>query len=230
MSAFLHIDTVSKTYNRHKPDEMTALSELSFQIEQGESVALTGPSGSGKTTLLSLLGCMSRPTSGRIHFKERNVSGLPERFLARIRRESFGFVFQQYHLVRDLNILENIMLPLYPSEMPWKTIKEQAEHLIERFNLTRMRTRKVRLLSGGEQQRVAIARALIADPEVIIADEPTAHLDQALAEELVAIFTELNSDGKTIVIATHDPFLYQSSLIKRRINLNHGQIDKDETL
>lgn len=230
MSSFLHIDTVSKTYNRNKPDEMTALSELSFQLEQGECVALTGPSGSGKTTLLSLLGCMSRPTSGRIHFKERNVSGLPERFLARIRRESFGFVFQQYHLVRDLNVLENIMLPLYPSEIPWKTIKEQAENLIERFNLTKMRTRKVRLLSGGEQQRVAIARALIADPEVIIADEPTAHLDQALAEELVSIFADLNSDGKTIIIATHDPFLYQSNLIKRRINLNHGHIDKDEML
>jgi putative ABC transport system ATP-binding protein len=230
MSSFLHIDNVSKTYNRNKPDEMTALSELTFQIEKGDIVALTGPSGSGKTTLLSLLGCMSRPTTGRIHFKEKNVSGLPERFLARIRRESFGFVFQQYHLVRDLNVLENIMLPLYPSDLPWKQIKEQAEYLIERFNLTKMRTRKVRLLSGGEQQRVAIARALIADPEVIIADEPTAHLDQALAEELVSIFTDLNSDGKTIIIATHDPFLYQSHLIKRRVNLNHGKIDKDEIL
>lgn len=230
MSSFLHIENVSKIYNRNKPDEMTALSGLTFQIERGDIVALTGPSGSGKTTLLSLLGCMSRPTTGRIHFKERNVSGLPERFLAHIRRESFGFVFQQYHLVRDLNVLENIMLPLYPSDLSWKKIKQQAEYLIERFNLTKMRTRKVRLLSGGEQQRVAIARALIADPEVIIADEPTAHLDQALAEELISIFADLNSDGKTIIIATHDPFLYQANLIRRRLNLNHGQIDKDEKL
>lgn len=230
MSLFLQIEGVSKVYNRNKPDEMTALSDLTFELEQGDIVALTGPSGSGKTTLLSLLGCMSRPTTGRIHFKERNISGLPERFLARIRRESFGFVFQQYHLIRDLNVLENIMLPLYPSEVPWKKIKERAEYLLERFGLSKMRHRKVRLLSGGEQQRVAIARSLIADPEVIIADEPTAHLDQTLAEELISIFSDLNDDGKTIIIATHDPFLYQSNLIQRRINLNHGQIDKDENL
>lgn len=229
MPQLIKVEGLSKIYHRHRPDEMVALSDLSFEISAGEIVALTGPSGSGKTTLLSLLGCLSRPTSGRIFFKEKNISQLPERFMARLRRDSFGFVFQQYNLLRDLNVLENVMLPLYPSEQPWREIKQTAVQLLERFELSAMQRKKVKLLSGGEQQRVAIARALIADPDVIIADEPTAHLDRQLSEGLLAILADLNGGGKTVIIATHDPSVYTAGLIKRRINLCHGQIDQDST-
>lgn len=226
MENHLKVEAVSKIFNRNKPDELTALDSLDLEIAQGEVVALTGPSGSGKTTLLSLLGCMSRPTSGRIYYRDKNISGLPEHFLASIRRESFGFIFQQYNLIRDLSVLENILLPLYPTDLPWKEMQAQAQVLLERFDLSEKKSRKVRVLSGGEQQRVAIARALIADPDVIIADEPTAHLDQALSQELLRIFAELSAEGRTIIVATHDPFVYRSGLVQRRVELVHGRLQE----
>ena len=163
MSQLLIVEQLQKIYHRHQPDEMLALHDISLQISAGEVVALTGPSGSGKTTLLSLLGCMSRPTSGSIQLRGRNVAKLPERFLAQIRRETFGFVFQQYNLLRDLSVLENVMLPLYPSAQPLGEIKKSAIAVLDKFELAGMSKKKVKQLSGGEQQRVAIARALVAD-------------------------------------------------------------------
>lgn len=230
MTTHLKIEAVSKIYNRHKPDEVTALSDLNLQIAKGETVALTGPSGSGKTTLLSLLGCLSRPTAGRIYYRDRNISALPEHFLAKIRRQAFGFIFQEYQLIRDLSVLDNVMLPLYPAAASWREMRNRADRLLGRFGLASGKHKKIKVLSGGEQQRVAIARALMTDPDVVIADEPTAHLDQSLAEELLQLFTELNAEGRTIVIATHDPFVYRSALIRRQINLTHGRIDRDEAL
>ena len=227
MPKLLIVEQLNKTYHRHQPDEVTALTDISLQISTGEVVALIGPSGSGKTTLLSLLGCMSRPTSGSIQLRDRNVSKLPERFLAQIRRETFGFVFQQYNLLRDLSVLENVMLPLYPSALSLHEIKKAASDVLDRFELDGMLKKKVKQLSGGEQQRVAIARALVTNPEIIIADEPTAHLDSELSQNLLQILTDLNAEGKTIIIATHDPCIYQSSLIQRRFNLRHGQIVTD---
>ncbi|MBN1958016.1 MAG: ABC transporter ATP-binding protein [Desulfuromonadales bacterium] len=227
MAGLLKIDQLTKIFNRHRPDETTALSDLSLTILQEECIALTGPSGSGKTTLLSLLGCMSRPTSGNILFQGRNISRLPERFLAQIRRDSFGFIFQQYNLLRSHTVLENLMLPLYPTDRQWKEIRRRALELLERFQLGNMHSKKITQLSGGEQQRVAIARALMADPEVIIADEPTAHLDEQLSAELLDILATLNGEGKTIIIATHDPFIYAADIIQRRISLQHGHITAD---
>lgn len=224
MSSILVVEQLSKIYHRHQPDEMAALCEISLQISAGDVVALTGPSGSGKTTLLSLLGCMSRPTSGSIQLRNRNVSKLPERFLAQIRRETFGFVFQQYHLLRDLSVLENVMLPLYPSNQPLHEIKKAAIEILEQFELAGMMKKRIKQLSGGEQQRVAISRALVTNPEIIIADEPTAHLDSELTQDLLQILADLNRSGKTIIIATHDPGVYESSLIQRRFNLRHGQL------
>ena len=229
MLPLLTIEHLHKIYNRHQPDEVTALENISLQIFSGEVVALTGPSGSGKTTLLSLLGCMSRPTSGSIQLRDRTVSKLPERFLAQIRRETFGFVFQQYNLLRDVNVLENVMLPLYPSKQSFSEMKKAATAVLERFALAEMMRKKVKQLSGGEQQRVAIARALIANPDIIIADEPTAHLDSDLSQNLLHILTDLNADGKTIIIATHDPSIYQASLIQRRVDLRHGQVTEGKS-
>jgi len=229
MLPLLTIEHLHKIYNRHQPDEVTALENISLQIFSGEVVALTGPSGSGKTTLLSLLGCMSRPTSGSIQLRDRTVSKLPERFLAQIRRETFGFVFQQYNLLRDVNVLENVMLPLYPSKQSFSEMKKAATAVLERFALAEMMRKKVKQLSGGEQQRVAIARALIANPDIIIADEPTPHLDSDLSQNLLHILTDLNADGKTIIIATHDPSIYQASLIQRRVDLRHGQVTEGKS-
>ncbi|MCD6186917.1 MAG: ABC transporter ATP-binding protein [Desulfuromusa sp.] len=227
MTPLLIVEQLNKIYHRHQPDEVVALQDISLQISPGEVIALTGPSGSGKTTLLSLLGCMSRPTSGSVQLRGRNVSKLPERFLAQIRRETFGFVFQQYNLLRDVSVLENVMLPLYPSAQSFREMKKSAATVLERFELSGMTQKKVNQLSGGEQQRVAIARALITNPDVIIADEPTAHLDHDLSQDLLQILSDLNADGKTIIIATHDPGVYQSPLIQRRFNLRHGQIVED---
>ena len=229
MVPLLTIEHLHKVYNRHQPDEMTAVKDISLQIFSGEVVALTGPSGSGKTTLLSLLGCMSKPTSGSIQLRDRTVSKLPERFLAQIRRETFGFVFQQYNLLRDVNVLENVMLPLYPSRQSFGEMKKAATAVLERFELAGMMRKKVKQLSGGEQQRVAIARALIANPDIIIADEPTAHLDNDLSQNLLQILTDLNAEGKTILIATHDPSIYQASLIQRRVDLYHGLATEDKS-
>lgn len=224
----IRIDDVSKIYHQGKPDEVRALQHISLEIFPGEVVALTGPSGSGKSTLLSLVGCMSRPTQGTIYLDERRVSRLPEAFLARIRRETYGFVFQQYHLLRDVSVLDNLMFPLYPAAMPIKAMRERALALLDQFSLTDKQKTKVRQLSGGEQQRVALARALMADPPIIIADEPTAHLDAELSSELLKILTQLHAEGRTIIIASHDPGVYQSPLIGRRIALRHGELVDDE--
>jgi putative ABC transport system ATP-binding protein len=227
MTPLIRIDQVSKVYHQQRPDEVLAVTEVSLDIAQGEVVALSGPSGSGKSTLLSLIGCMARPTSGTIFVRERMVSRLPERFLARIRREDFGFVFQHYNLLRDVTALDNVMFPLYPVALPLGEIKARALQLLERFDLIDKRRRKIRELSGGEQQRVALARALIADPAVIIADEPTAHLDGTLTRALLATFEELQAENKTIIIATHDPVVYQASLVGRRVALRHGRISQE---
>jgi putative ABC transport system ATP-binding protein len=220
------IETVDlhKTYNPGKPDEIRALQGVSVQIEAGEVVALKGPSGSGKTTLLSLLGCMSRPTSGRVAVAGRDVSRLPERFLTAVRRQTFGFIFQQFNLLRDVGVLENVLLPLYPQECPPKEMQRRAEQLLEQLGLARRRHLKIRQLSGGEQQRVAIARALVNAPQIIVADEPTAHLDSELAGELLEILAGLRDEGKTIVIATHDPFVFDHPLISRTVAMRDGRL------
>lgn len=227
MPLLLCAENLSKIYNRRKPDEMTALEDVSLEIRCGEVVALTGPSGSGKTTLLSLLGCMSRPTAGVVKLHERQVSKLPEHFMARIRRETFGLVFQQYHLLREVSVLENVMLPLYPTDLSPQAMKKAAHSVLERFEMLDKQHKKVRQLSGGEQQRTALARALVGQPEIVIADEPTAHLDSRLAGELLEIFRELNTEGKTIIIATHDPTVIGSTVVQRSIQLRHGRLVGD---
>jgi putative ABC transport system ATP-binding protein len=230
MSVLIQTSQLCKIYNRHRPDEVQALSDINLAVKKGEVVVLKGPSGSGKTSLLSLIGCMTRPTAGSIHVAGQDVAKLPERFLARIRRESFGFVFQQFNLLRDLNVFDNILLPLYPSELSAGEMQQRADEVLEQLSLESKRRMKVRQLSGGEQQRVAIARALINRPEVIIADEPTAHLDSKLAEELLAILRLLKADGKTIIIATHDPGVYLNPLIDRIFLMHDGALIEETLL
>jgi len=228
MEPLITCEQLSKTYNPGRPDVFNALVNAGLSIREGEVVAFTGPSGSGKTTLLSLIGCLNRPTHGRVVVAGREVSRLPERFLTQVRRQTFGFVFQQFHLLREVSVMENVLLPLYPEPVGFAQMQQRGGEVLERLGLAGKARVRVRKLSGGEQQRVAIARALINAPGILIADEPTAHLDKALAEEFLAIMAELNRQGKTILIASHDPLVYDHPMVQRVISLRDGTIVADQ--
>ena len=215
---------ISKVFNAGRPNEFTALREASLTVNLHEATILKGPSGSGKTTLLGIIGCMARPTSGRIFLGEREITSLPERFLTQIRRQTFGFIFQQFNLIKGLTALENVMVPAYPAGEKYSLLRKRALETLELFNLCRRAEAKVEWLSGGEMQRVAIARALINNPEVIIADEPTAHLDTRLSTEFMAIMGELKGSGKTIILASHDPLVYDSDLADSVIEMRDGRV------
>ncbi len=222
------LENVTKVYNPGQPNEVWAVKSVSLTINKKEVVVLKGPSGSGKTSLLSLIGCMSRPTSGRILVNGKDVAKLPERFLTEIRRKTFGFVFQQFNLLKGITVRENIMLPLYPTGLSSTEIKIRADRVMESLRLSKRADFNVEHLSGGEQQRVAIARALINNPEIVLADEPTAHLDTKLSEEFLGIIEEIKMNGKTVIIATHDPLVYDSSVVDRVVELRDGMIKETE--
>jgi putative ABC transport system ATP-binding protein len=185
---------------------------------------LKGPSGSGKTSLLGLIGCMSRPTSGKIVINGKDIAKLPERFLTEIRRKTFGFIFQQFNLIPGTSVIDNIMLPLFPTHVKLAEIREKAESIMAKLDLAKRRNFPVQGLSGGEQQRTAIGRALINDPDMILADEPTAHLDTKLSMDLIDIIHNLQGEGKTVVIASHDPLIYEHQFINRVIEMRDGTI------
>jgi putative ABC transport system ATP-binding protein len=218
---------VKKVYNPGKPDEISALHDISVEIDGGGVTVLKGPSGSGKTTLLSAIGCISRPTEGRIFIDNKDVVKLPERFLTEMRRKKFGFIFQQFHLIRNLSVLENILLPLYPTDLMPAEMKRRSVAVMTNLSIAGKEKLMVKNLSGGEQQRVAIARALINDPAVIIADEPTAHLDKNLATEFMQILAGLCDEGRTVIMATHDPFIYEHSLVSKTISMRDGRLEKE---
>ena len=220
----IELDDIHKAFNQGQPNEYWALSGISLTVATRQVTALSGPSGSGKTTLLTLLGCLARPTRGRVRLRDENVSGLPERFLTEIRRRTFGFVFQQFNLVRGLSALDNVMLPAYPLGLPYGQLREKAENQLAGLDLGHRRDARVEWLSGGEQQRVAIARALINDPEVIIADEPTANLDTALSRQFLDILSRLIDEGRTVVLTSHDPLVVESSVVDRVVRLRDGRL------
>lgn len=220
----IELDDIHKAFNQGRPNEYWALSGISLTVAARQVTALSGPSGSGKTTLLTLLGCLARPTRGRVRLRDEDVSGLPERFLTEIRRRTFGFVFQQFNLVRGLSALDNVMLPAYPLGLPYGQLREKAENQLAGLDLGHRRDARVEWLSGGEQQRVAIARALINDPEVIIADEPTANLDTALSLQFLDILSRLIDEGRTVVLTSHDPLVVESSVVDRVVRLRDGRL------
>ena len=226
MQAVIKTNNVSKVYNPGMADEIKAVTDVTIQINKAEVTVLKGPSGSGKTTLLSLIGGMSRPTQGNIYINDKDVAKLPERFLAQIRRKTFGFIFQQFNLIKDISVIENVMLPLFPLDIGVREIKARAESILEDLNILNKKNMKVKRLSGGEQQRVAIVRALINQPEIILADEPTAHLDTKLSQELLDILKKMNAQGKVIIIGTHDPLVYESTLVNRIIEMRDGMVQQ----
>jgi putative ABC transport system ATP-binding protein len=205
----------------------TGLERIDLTLEAGKVTAFRGPSGSGKTTLLTLVGCLSRPTSGRVRFRGEDISGLPERFLTEIRRQSFGFIFQQFNLIKGLSALENVILPGFPTGRPRAELVASASQLFAQLKLEHRLHAKVEWLSGGEQQRVAIARALINNPQVIIADEPTANLDTALSREFMAILESFTATGKTVLLTSHDPLVVESSAVHRVVGIRDGKLTDD---
>jgi putative ABC transport system ATP-binding protein len=234
----IELSNVTKTYNSGKHNQFTAVDDVNLAIQPGGLTILKGPSGSGKTTLLALIGCMARPSSGRISlqgihtsfFPETgsdaalDITSLPERFLTEIRRTTFGFIFQQFNLVKGISALENIMLPAYPTGESQATFRRRALELMELFSVARHAASPVDWLSGGELQRVAIARALINNPAIVIADEPTAHLDSKLSSEFMTIVGDLKAQGKTVLIASHDPLVFDSGLADTVVGMRDGRI------
>jgi putative ABC transport system ATP-binding protein len=221
----IEIVNVRKVFNAGKPNESLAIQGVTLTIEANRATVIKGPSGSGKTTLLSLVGCMARPTSGRIKVMGREITSLPERFLTEVRRKTFGFVFQQFNLIRGISALENAMLPAYPLGEKYASMRHRGLSLFELFDIGPKAHAKAESLSGGEAQRVAIVRALMNNPSVIIADEPTAHLDTKLSLEFMDVLGKLKEDGKTLILASHDPLVYDSGVVDRVVNLRDGKID-----
>ncbi len=236
---------VRKEFNLGRPSEFMAVSGVTLALEANRVTVLKGPSGSGKTTLLSLIGCMARPTAGRITLlrsqlggggplksgeaAEIEVTSLPERFLTGIRSRTFGFIFQQLNLIKGISVLENVLLPAYPLGEKHGVVRARAEALLDTFGLGDRTSARVEWLSGGEAQRVAMARALMNDPPVIIADEPTAHLDSKLSVEFMDIISRLKDEGRTAIIASHDPLVYGAGMVDRVIAVRDGMIEGDET-
>jgi len=215
---------IRKTYNSGKHNEFTALKEVSLEIEAGEFLCLRGPSGSGKTSLLSVIACLTRPTSGRITLHGEIISSLPEHFITQVRRKTFGFIFQKFNLIPGLTVLENIMIPAYPNGPKYAVLLRTANKLMDQLSIRELSQRRVEELSGGQAQRTAICRALINGPEVIIADEPTANLDSVLSQTVIEILGELQAQGKTVLMSSHDPLVYNSPLVSRVIQMHDGEI------
>ena len=220
----IELKNITKIFNRNRPDECVALEDVSLSLNSGNVTVFKGPSGSGKTTLLSVIGAMAKPTSGRVFVDGREITSLPERFLTEIRRKTFGFIFQQFHLIRGISALENVMLPALTSGETHASLRGRALELLDMFGLSGKTAGKVEWLSGGEAQRVTIARALMNDPDVVIADEPTAHLDTALSKDFLEIMARLNDKKKSILIASHDPMIYESLIVERVFEMRDGKI------
>jgi putative ABC transport system ATP-binding protein len=220
----IELTDVTRVFRSGRSSGVNAVAGLSTVIADGTATLVKGPSGSGKTTLLSLIGCMTRPTAGRITVAGCDVTRLPEERLSELRRRLIGFVFQNHNLIRGASALENVMIPAVPCPEVRSDLRGTARDLLERFGLADRADERVERLSGGERQRVAIARALINDPPIIIADEPTAHLDSMAAYALLGLVSELLSTGKTVVVASHDPVLCQSPVFSQVLELHGGRV------
>ncbi len=218
---------VSKIFNKGRRNETVALQDISLEIARNSAVLLRGPSGSGKTTLLTLLSALTKPTSGTIICLEQDISHWQEKFLTGFRRRHLGIIFQNFNLIKTLSVFDNIAVPLIPLPLSAAEIREKVHEISALVQIDHRLQYKAATLSGGEQQRVAIARALIQDPEILIADEPTAHLDSRLSSEILTIFSDLKQRGKTILIATHDPVLNGHPLIDAVFCIKDGRLEPD---
>ena len=223
MRVIVQTENVTKTYQRDQGVPIHAVRDVSVAIAEGELVAIMGASGSGKSTLMNILGCLDRPTEGKVFLDGDEVNLLDDEMLARVRNRKIGFVFQTFNLLPRTSALDNVELPLIYSERD--DIEGLAKQALEKAGLRDRSHHHPGELSGGEQQRVAIARALVNDPEMILADEPTGNLDTRSSYEIMALFQELNRHGRTLVVVTHEPDI--ASYATRIIEISDGRIERD---
>lgn len=223
----IRLEAISKTYYMGE-QEIRALHQVSLELERGEFVAIMGPSGSGKSTLLNILGVLDQPSSGAYYLEGVDITQLRDKELAQIRNRHFGFIFQSYNLFPELTALENVMVPLIYAGTPRRERQRRAEELLAQVGMEHRLKHLPTQLSGGEQQRVAIARALANNPTLILADEPTGNLATDQGAEIMTILQELNRQGTTVVIVTHDPAV--SAYGRRLVRLRDGMIASDQIL
>ena len=203
MERKIEIHDLTKVY-RTANVETSALSHINLEIKAGEFIAIMGPSGCGKSTLLNVLGMLDSPDSGRYAFNGEDVAGYAESQLADIRKHNIGFIFQSFNLVDELSVADNVMLPLLYQKVPAKERQDRVQAVLERVGIAHRADHRPQQLSGGQQQRVAVARAVITNPKLILADEPTGNLDTVNGEEVLELLNQLNGDGTTIIMVTHD--------------------------
>lgn len=221
----IELESVTKIYNQGRINEVVALDNVSLRIRENSVLCLRGASGSGKSTLLSIIGCVFQPTNGRVSVAGKQLSRLPDRFMTLHRRSSIGFIFQRFNILPTLTVKDNIALPLIPLGISPAQMRERAASLMERFAIAHRANFPAGQISGGELQRVAIARALIHDPPLVLADEPTAHLDSRLSGEFMQMMSDLKAAGKTIIITSHDPMVTDHSSIDRIIDMKDGRLN-----
>ena len=225
----IEIRDLTKVYTMGEV-EVRALDGVSLSVDEGEFIAIMGPSGSGKSTLMNILGCLDRPTNGTYKLDGIDVSDLGRDARADIRNAKIGFVFQSFNLLARTSAMENVELPLLYANLAWGGAQrhEAARRALERVGLKGREDHTPAQLSGGQQQRVAIARALVTDPAILLADEPTGNLDSRTSAEIMGIFQDLNDNGKTVVLITHEPDIAQHA--KRIIHVRDGLIQNDEVI
>lgn len=224
MKKLIDLSGINKSY-RNGDQELQVLKNINLQVEEGEFLAIMGPSGSGKSTLMNIIGMLDRPSSGTYHLDGKEVARLGEKKSAKVRNQEIGFVFQQFFLLSKLNALQNVELPLIYAGVSQSKRMALAEQYLEKVELETRMHHLPSELSGGQKQRVAIARALVNRPSIILADEPTGALDTKTGEQIMELLTELNKEGKTIIMVTHEPEI--AAYAKRQIVIRDGVIYSD---